>query len=213
MVRKKKQQMTLGRTEARRVVSLLESLCCEALIEDHGLSRRAAQQRLNQELDYYRNLRIGRVSLEDVFSQFFCSLANRQGLLNLAFGARAEFSARLAAYKKTLAGFRPRGIVRKYRKDEKRLLRDLMAARGFTREQAQRQRRGAKAQFPIFSQGVLAGAHYFCRFENGKDFVKFVRKWLDDPDMVAMLPEYLAAVGIPGFGPALAANFLKLLFR
>lgn len=195
----------------RRVVSILEELCDEALMGDIGLSRANARQRLNEELAYYRNLDLASHSLTDIFSRFCLSLANRAGMFNLVFGGSAQCARFQSAYRAVLFDFDPKKIVANYSGAWQRLLEDLLKARGFTGQQASRQLNEPRALFQSYARGVIAGAEFFAQYAAGAAFAADMRKWLTDADHAVQLPAHLAAQGIPGFGPALAADFLKEL--
>ena len=194
---------------ATRVVRTLEKLARDALVDDHRLDKASAARRLDAELGYYRNLKLEDQGIPDVFHRFCVSLANRRGLFSLIFGGRTGVEQMQAEYGRVLFGFQPRRVVRRYARDADVLLADLLEARGLTDHQRQRQLASPQAGFPLYARGILAGAAYFSRFETNEDLVTFLDKWRSDPDVTQMLPHYLEAQGIPGFGAALAADFLK----
>jgi 3-methyladenine DNA glycosylase Tag len=192
-------------------VALLEESCCGSLVRDFGLTPDAARNRLNAELDYYRALNLESRTLKDIFCRFCSSLANRRGMANLVFGSSKEFEKNQKAYATVLSDFDPETVVKQYGDKLEQLLADLVSARRLDPKQSERQLTEPRAQFRIFAKGILAGARYFSQYEDGTAFARFVRTWTGDADMTAMLPEHLAAQGIPGFGSALAADFLKAL--
>ena len=194
-----------------QVIRLLEETCVAALQTDHALNSDAAKRRLNGELDYYRRLCLEQHSLRNVFRRYCVSLANRRNVMNLVFGASNERAAVQLAYASILCGYNPAKITRHYSGRSDKLLRRMIKARGLSRPQAHRHLTNNRSQFRLYAKGVLAGAEYFGRYKNGRCFAKFVQQWLSDPDITAMLPEYFQALDLPGFGAALAADFLKEL--
>ena len=194
---------------ARRAITILERLCRQSLMETVGCSEPDANARLEAELGYYRRLRLDTLSMKDVFRRYCISLANRSPLFSLVFENMEQCDARIVAYSEVFCDYSPRDLVAKYRGCEEELLSRLIEKRGLTPQQAKRQRDAPRAMLPTYLQGLLAGAEYFARFEDGCEFARFVGKWLVDPDLVAMLPQYFQALGFPGFGAALAADFLK----
>jgi hypothetical protein len=190
-------------------VGALEQLCQLALVEDCGLSQDQATQRLDSELAYYRNLDLARLSMSQVFERFAVSLSNRQSLYTLVFGGDRNFGVTMERYRSVLHGWCPREIVKDYGVDDERLLRAILGARQLRPEQAEWQMTRQRSQLRRYAKGLLAGALYFSRFDQPYEFAEFIGKWLHDPDMAAMLPQYFAALGLDGFGAALAADFLK----
>ena len=195
----------------RAVIRKLEELACTALVEDHGLKANQAAKRLTAELDYYRGLDLAKLTLPQVYRRFCISLANRGSVWNAVFGGSSRFWEMEAAYRRVLHGFNPKRVHSAFEGREDELLEALLAARGLSKEQAMRQRRSPKALFPQYVRGLLAGAEYFSGFKSGPAFARFIDKWLVDPELVVMLPVYFTKLGIPGFGEALAADFLKEL--
>ena len=193
----------------RHVATVLEDLTQSALMEDHGLSAVEARIRVVAELDYYRGLDLSSHELRDLFRRFCLSLANRGGpLFNVVFGGPRKSSAFQHRYASVLAGYDPAAVFTTYAGQDQRLCRELLAKRGFSPEKRKRQLSTSRSGFAQYARGVLAGAEYFSRFSDGGDFARFVTKWLTDRDVAAMLPQHFAEL-IPGFGYALAADFLK----
>lgn len=201
----------LSAHDARQFVSLLEELAREALIEDFGLDDVAARARLAQELDYYRGLELSSQEFPAIYRRFCVSLANRGGMYNLVFGGSVGAADTERRFKRVLCGFDPARVAKRYGRQPDVLLARLLNARGLTGAQAERQATEARAGFPLYARGLLAGADYFSQFDDSREFVSFIEKWRTDPDLVQMLPHYFAAQGIPGFGATLAADFLKEL--
>ena len=195
--------------ELHRVVRLLERSCCDLLMRGAGLSPEMARARLDQELGYYRNLSLELNTLQDIFRRFCASLANRAGMFNVIFGGPNRFDAQQTAYAILLSDFDPNTVVARYGDDPEGLLSGLVSARKLDPDQAKRQLTEPRAMFRTYANGILSGARYLGQYEDGRAFARFVRGWTADPDKAAMLPEHLAAQGITGFGPALAADFLK----
>jgi len=193
----------------QRVVDTLECLCHLSLREDHGLSEDQAVQRLNSELAYYHNLDLPRLSMSQIFERFAISLSNRQSLFTLVFGGDRNFGPIMERYRPVLHGWCPSEIVKDYGVDDERLLRAILGARQLRPEQAEWQMTRQRSQLRRYANGLLAGARYFSRFDQPYEFTEFIGKWLHDPDMAAMLPQYFATLGFDGFGAALAADFLK----
>jgi hypothetical protein len=203
--------MSLTGIDAKAVVGTLEQLAERALTEDHQLSPVEARQRVNIELQYYRDLELDGHSLEQVFQRFCVSLANRAGLFNLVFGGATRFEKQLRAYRRVLREFSPGKVLTKYRGRDGALVEDLLAVRDLDAVSRAHQLKGLRSGFRGYARGLLAGAEHFSRYANGEEFAAFVRKWRGDADLVQMLPLYFEALGVPGFRAALAADFLKEL--
>ena len=193
----------------KEVIAQLEQLCELALVQDNSLSADAARNRLQLELSYYRNLELESHSLSDVYKRFCTSLANRAGMFKLVFGGSGRFSELQGAYAQVLCDFEAKEITRVYGKDHVRLLAALVKARGLNPDQAARQLNQPTALFQIYAKGALSGAEYFAKFASITDFANNIRSWLTDADRASLLPQHLASQSIPGFGSALAADFLK----
>lgn len=192
---------------AKKVICRLEDLCKLALIEDAGLTADQAAIRLYQELDYYRGLKLEEHSIADVFRRFCMSLANRDRLWNLIYGAR--FDELDLRYGSILAEYEPTVIVSEFQNQEDRLLSDLLKARQLSADKTQHQRTNPRSQFRLYAKGILAGAEFFSCYPNGLSFKESIADWLIGPTKASELPYHFRSLGIPGFGPALASDFLK----
>jgi hypothetical protein len=194
-------------SHAQWIVSTLEELCKLALVEDVGLTSDKAADRLQQELDYYRHLRIEEHSVGDIFHRFCMSLANRDRLWNLIYGNR--FGELDSKYGSILAQYEPEAVVLKYQNQVDRLLSDFLEARQLPPDRSEYQRTSPRGQFRLYTRGILAGAKFFAEFKDGMAFKRSLHEWLTGPEKAAQLPYHFHNLGFPGFGPALASDFLK----
>jgi hypothetical protein len=192
---------------AQTVIRTLEELCESALVEDHGLIGRDAALRVQKELDYYRELRLEEHSAKDIFRRLCMSLANRDRLWNLIYGNR--FDELNLAFGVILADYEPRNILKKYQNQVDKLLSDLLEARQLPPDRTRHQQTNPRSQFRLYTRGILAAAEFFSDFNDGVEFRRSIEEWLTGPEKAAELPYHFYNLGIPGFGPALASDFLK----
>jgi len=191
----------LGMSQVRRTVDILEGLSCSALIEDYLITTRAARDRLAAELDYYRRLRIEDYSISEIFERYCLSIANRQQMFQVLLGGQAQFDQTLARYRTELADFHPARVLERFSKDPTEPARRLAAIRGLDRKSLSWQLNNPRSSFNQYVRGIFSGAKFFSQFEDGHAFKKFIAKWLVDPDLTAMLPEFLHKLGLEGLGP------------
>lgn len=149
------------------------------------------------ELSYEEGLKI-----QDVYKRLIMSSQNanmRAGVISGALDGGIESLGMV------LCDFDPAQFALKNLKPEELLeeIRVQLKPRGEVRD-------GPRSIWPQFCKTAIAGANFLNQFVDVNDFVSWARHFYDDKRSIAALP-LLIQQEIPGFGYALACDFLKEL--
>lgn len=137
-------------------------------------------------------------TLNKVFRILVGSIANRQYMTNAI-----NFNNNENKFSKILFNFDPHRTIKRY-KNAKNLLAHLKKHPELNLPRKQNK----KNAWTIFSEGIISGAHFLSKFNDKKEFDKFVDAFMYSSETKAALPMVLGRL-IKGIGFALACNFLK----
>lgn len=142
------------------------------------------------------------LTINDIYKQLIASSQNanmKAGVIGRSLDGKVESLGRV------LCEFDPAKFIQRKLKADDLLneIREHLKPRGRIRD-------SARSIWPQFCRTAIAGANFLNQFKKGDDFVVWAKHFYDDQRSISALP-LLIKQEIPGFGYALACDFLKEL--